>query len=91
MEEKVTQLAGLFMETGQAHHQAFHETDGADPDWAVWYADYLFEKLPEHLGVQLNKSDIIYLLVHLSYLQAMDAPGAKWPKYYAKYLLQRYA
>lgn len=91
MDEAITKLAELFMETGHAHHQAYIETDGADPDWAVWYADYLYDKLPDHLGVQPHKSEIIYLLMRLSYVQPMDAPSAKWPRYYAKWLLERYS
>lgn len=34
------QLEGLFNEVGEAHHQAYIETDGADPEWPLWYADY---------------------------------------------------
>ena len=90
MEKKIQALAKLLMDTGHAHHQAYIEVDGNDPDWAVWYADQLYDKLPEHLSVTLHKSNIIYLLMHLSYVQALDAPQAQWPPYYAKYLLQRY-
>ncbi len=39
------QLEGLFHEVGEAHHQAYIETDGADPEWPLWYADYLRERL----------------------------------------------
>ena len=35
------QLEGLFREVGEAHHQAYIETDGADPEWPLWYAEYL--------------------------------------------------
>ena len=37
------QLEELLRETGEAHHQAYIETDGADPEWPLWYADYLRE------------------------------------------------
>ena len=37
-------LENLFRETGQAHHQAFLSTNGADPDWPIWYAGYLVDK-----------------------------------------------
>jgi len=90
MDEQMSKLAQLLVETGHAHHQAFIETDGADPDWAIWYADYLHEKLPDHLGVTLSKSEIIYQLMRLSFEQALDAPGATWSHYYAQFLLERY-
>ena len=34
-------LVDLLLEAGRAHHAAFAATDGADPDWSIWYADYL--------------------------------------------------
>lgn len=46
MDEQVQALADLLVETGHAHHQAFIETNGADLNWALWYADYLADKLP---------------------------------------------
>ena len=90
MDERVQSLASLLTDAGRAHHQAYLETNGDDPDWAIWYADYLVDKLPEHLGTRLHRSNIVYLLMHLSYLQPLDAPQAAWPRYYARYLLQRY-
>jgi len=38
-------LEDLFRETGEAHHQAHIETNGADPEWPLWYAEYLRERL----------------------------------------------
>jgi hypothetical protein len=29
------QLEGLSYEVGEAHHQAYIETDGADPEWTT--------------------------------------------------------
>ena len=46
MERELTrQLEELFREASEAHHQAYIETDGADPEWPLWYADYLRDKL----------------------------------------------
>lgn len=90
-DEKIQALADLLTQGGKAHHMAYIETNGADPDWAIWYADYLHDKLPAHLNnAQLHKSEIVYLLMHMSFLQPMDAPAASWPRWYARYLLQRY-
>lgn len=91
-EEMITKLAELFMETGHAHHQAFIETDGADPDWPLWYADYLMaeDRLNSLLGVEFVKSELVYVLMHLSFVQPLEAPGAKWPRYYGKELVRRY-
>ena len=44
--EQVKALGGLLRETQKDHHQVYIDTDGDHPDWAIWYADYLFGKLP---------------------------------------------
>lgn len=90
MDERIAKLAELFQQTGHAHHEAYIETDGADDDWAIWYADYLHDKLPDHIGVQPHRSEIVYLLMLLNYEQQMEAPSANWTRYYAEDLLDRY-
>ncbi|ETZ99541.1 hypothetical protein I547_5783 [Mycobacterium kansasii 824] len=39
------ELADLLVETGERHHQAYADTDGADPEWALWYSGYLQARL----------------------------------------------
>ena len=90
MEDKIQALTDLFSETGQAHHQAFIEADGYDPEWPIWYADYLYDRLLPLLEVDISKSELIYLLVHLSKVQPVDAPDASWSRYYARYLVENY-
>ena len=72
----IERLSQLFAETGQAHHQAYLETDGFDPEWPLYYADYLLEPLKEALGADFTKSELIYLLVRLAGEQPLEAPGA---------------
>jgi hypothetical protein len=88
--EKMQELIELLNETQKTHHQAYIETDGYHPDWPIWYADYLLDKLRALLEARMSKSELIYLLVHLSKLQPADAPGADWARYYARYLVERY-
>ena len=90
MNEKINALAELFGQAGHAHHQAYIETDGADDDWAIWYADYLVDKLPEHLDATLTRTQIVVLLVELDRLIHVTAPGANWTRFYAKELISRY-
>jgi len=86
----VQQIADLFVEAGHAHHQAFIETDGADPDWPLWYADYLHPSLSALLKARFTRSELVYLLVALEKEQSTQAPGADWPHYYARSLAKRY-
>ena len=34
-ETEVARLAELFKQTGEAHHEAFLDTDGEDPEWPL--------------------------------------------------------
>jgi hypothetical protein len=88
--EKQQTLKELFDATAEAHHRAFIAVDGADPDWPLWYADYMHERLAAILGARLTKSELVYLLVALDREVQREAPGANWQSYYARTLVQRY-
>ena len=85
------QLEGLFYEVGEAHHQAYIETDGADPEWPLWYADFLRERLGTLLGANFTKSELVHMLVLVANEQPLKAPGANWARYYAKKFIALYA
>ena len=73
------QLEDLFHEVGEAHHQAYIEADGADPEWPLWYADYLRERLGGLLDASFTKSELVHMLVLVANEQPLMAPGANWP------------
>jgi len=79
----VEALAQVLMSTGHAHLEAFIETDGFDPDWAIWYADHAVDQLNALLGTELSRSDLVYELVGLSREQSLKAPETPWYEYYA--------
>ena len=83
-------LEDLFRETGEAHHQAYIETDGADPEWPLWYADYLRERLGALLDASFIKSEFVHMLVLVANEQPLKAPGANWARYYARYFIRLY-
>lgn len=89
LEETIQELADLLSETQKAHHQAYFEADGFDPEWPIWYADYLMPRLRPLLGPDMSRSKLIYLLVHLSKIQPAEAPDTDWADYYARYVLQQ--
>jgi len=80
------QLEGLFHEVGEAHHQAYIETDGADPEWPLWYADYLREGLGGLLDASFTKSELVLVANE----QPLKAPGANWVRYYAEFFIRLY-
>ncbi len=89
-QKKVEEVAALLRQTNKAHHDAFIESDGADPEWPLWYAERLHEPLAALLGARFTRSELVYLLVTLDHDIKANAPGADWANYYARWLLKRY-
>lgn len=88
--EIAQELEDLFSKAGNAHHKAFIKTNGEDPDWPLWYADYLHDKLGKLLKATFTKSELVYLLVTAEKERGMMAPGSNWPTYYANFFIERY-
>lgn len=90
MTDKQAAVEALLRESGPAHHKAYIETDGDDPDWPIWYAGYLRDRLNALLGTDLTKTQLVVLLVELDALQRSDDPSGDWPAFYAERILARY-
>ena len=86
---QVEELAQVLMSTGRGHHDAFIETDGFDPDWAIWYADHAVDRVNAMLGTDLSRAELVYEFVGLSREQPAMAPNASWPEYYAASFVDR--
>ncbi len=84
------QLEELFHEVAKAHHHAYIETDGADPEWPLWYAEHLRDRLGPLLDASFTKSELVHMLVLVANEQPLRAPGANWARYYAKFFLELY-
>ncbi len=89
--EAQKQLVALFAETGRAHHKAFESTDGDDPDWPAWYADYLREPLAERFGLTFTHSQLVYCLMNADMEHQARAPETNWPEFYARELIEHCA
>ena len=92
MTDTLTQVSNLLHEASQTHPQVFRIVDGADDDWASWYAQWLIDlsELPDLLGVKPVRSELIYLLVGLDRQYTAEDPGEPWEGYYARRLLSHY-
>lgn len=79
------ELADLLVQTGGAHHQAYLESDGVDPEWALWYAPYLQALIGDRLRIE--RADLVYLLVRARREHdAIDDPPP-WAEFYAGLIL----
>ena len=72
--------------------EVFLIVDGADDDWASWYAQWLIElsELPDLLGARPVRSELIYLLVSLDKQYTAEGPGEPWETYYAGRILRHF-
>ena len=86
-------LAGLLHEAAETHHVVYRITDGEDPDWASWYADWLvnLSELPEILGSKPVRSELVWMLVWLDKEFTSKQPGGRWEDHYAAALLGHFS
>ena len=89
MSGEASKVSDLLHEAGETHHQVFRISDGADDDWASWYADWLIRlsELPELLGGAPVRSELVYTLVKLNRDYTSENPEEKWEDYYATRIL----
>jgi hypothetical protein len=86
-------IAELLHEAAETHHRVYRITDGEDPDWASWYANWLIElsELPELLGRKPVRSELVYLLVLLDREFTEQQPAEQWEQHYARRLAEHFA
>lgn len=81
-------LAELLHEAAETHHTVYRISDGDDPDWASWYADWLLDlsELPEILGDRPVRSHLVHALVELDRAYVDAASNEPWENWYAERL-----
>lgn len=84
-------IAELLHEAAETHHAVYRITDGEDPDWASWYADWLLDlsELPELLGSRPVRSHLVHALVELDREYVGASPAERWEDWYAARLPRR--
>lgn len=56
-EKLIDELRNPLIETSESLHEtlsATEATEGEDPDWPIWYADYLIDKMQQNLLLSMN-------------------------------------
>jgi hypothetical protein len=90
--EPVLAVAALLHEAAETHHVVYRSTDGDDPDWASWYADWLLDhsELAELLGARPIRSHLVHALVRLDRDYTIDGPSERWEDWYATRLTDEF-
>jgi hypothetical protein len=92
MDQRGAKVGELLHEAAETHHQVFRITEGADDDWASWYAQWLvtLSELPEVLGATVVRSELTYLLVRLDKEYTERRVDERWEDYYARELVRHF-
>lgn len=80
----VDELAEVIADAGRRHHQAYIESDGADPEWPLWYAGYLQARIWDALGPVPSRSRLVYILLAGERAHAATDGSTPWPAFYAQ-------
>lgn len=92
MDDRAARVRDLLHEASEVHHVVYRITDGADDDWASFYADWLIEhsELPEILGRAPTRSHLVHELVESERAAAAGQPSANWEDVYAQRIVERF-
>ena len=93
MDERTVKVSELLHEAAETHHRVFRITDGADDDWASWYAEWLvtLSELPDLLGGKVVRSELTYQLVRLDNEYTARRPAERWEDVYARELVRHFS
>jgi hypothetical protein len=92
MDEREQRVSDLLHEAGEVHHVVYRITDGADDDWASFYADWLTQhsELGDVLGGVPVRSHLVHALVECDRDYAAASPAERWEHWYAARLVERF-
>jgi hypothetical protein len=92
MDERTQRVSDLLDEAGEVHHVVYRITDGADDDWASFYADWLLDhsELPETLGRAPTRSHLVHELVESERAFADAGSAGRWQDFYAGRIVARF-
>ena len=83
--EIVERLAAVLAAAGPAHHAAYIETDGDDPEWPIWYANHVADDVRRILErPDLTVSRLVWAFVDTDQAHRREAPDVAWPTFYAE-------
>jgi hypothetical protein len=90
VDERERRVAEVLREAAGTHHRVYRITDGDDPDWPLWYAEWLatLSELPQLLDRPPTRSELAYLLVKLDREYRAGAGDEPWQEVYARELIR---
>lgn len=85
-------ISALLREAADLHHRVWRTTDGVDPDWPSWYADWLtnHSELPALVQRRLVRSELTWVLVNLANEDEAGGGAGPWEERYAAGILRHF-
>lgn len=92
MTDTMGQVTALLHEAGEIHHRVYRIIEGADDDWASWYAWWLINlsELPSLLNGKVVRSELTYLLVSLDKQYTAESSDESWETFYADRIVRHF-
>ena len=84
-------LTELLQRAAETHHMVWMKEEGNDPDWPIWYADWLIDHsvFLEILGRSMTKTTLVCMFVDMDKTYtSLDSPDQTWQEYYAERLME---
>ena len=89
-ENLIDRLDRVLAAVGPAHHAAFVETDGYDPEWALWYAQHTSADLRSILDwPDLTESRLVWAFVSADDAHAGSGSEVPWHRFSAEWFATR--
>lgn len=63
----------------------------SDPDWAMWYANFLLDELNRQLNTNLSRSELVYCLIKIRHEFEILNSDQGWESHLTNYLISRFA
>lgn len=83
--DALEELTTVLREAGPAHHAAYIETDGDDPEWPLWYANHVADDVRRILDrPDLTVSRLVWAFVDADQTHRVEAPDVPWSEFYAE-------
>ncbi len=83
---RLAELTAVLAAAGPAHHAAYIETDGDDPEWPLWYANHVADEVRRILErPDLTVSRLVWAFVAADQSHRNKAPDMPWSRFYAEW------
>lgn len=86
-------LEELLSKTAEVHHTVWEYQEGNDPDWALWYAQWLIEhsNFVEIIKKDTTISELTYILFLCDKeFTENNAPNTSWQEFYSEQIHNYY-